>query len=105
MTGLPPEESAEDLYENAPCGYLSVLADGTIARVNRTFLDWTRYSRDEVLGRRVQELYSVGSRVFHETHLVPLLHLQGEVLGVAAEFRRADGSRLDALVNAALRQA
>ena len=28
------EDNAEDLYENAPCGYLSTLLDGRIAKVN-----------------------------------------------------------------------
>ena len=28
------EESAEDLYEHAPCGYLSTLPDGLIVKVN-----------------------------------------------------------------------
>ncbi|TDC80790.1 PAS domain S-box protein [Micromonospora sp. KC606] len=98
------EESAEDLYEGAPCGYLSVLPDGTVARVNQTLLDWTGYQRADLLGRRVQSFYTIGSRIFHETHLGPLLHMQGEVRGVAIEFRRADGSRLDTLVNAVLRQ-
>ncbi|XTZ15368.1 SpoIIE family protein phosphatase [Micromonospora echinospora] len=98
------EESAEDLYEAAPCGYLSVLPDGTIARVNQTFLEWTGYQRTDLLGQRVQTLYTVGSRIYHETHLGPLLHMQGELRGVALEFRRADGSRLDTLVNAVLRR-
>ena len=31
------DESAEDLFENAPCGYLTTALDGTILRVNRTF--------------------------------------------------------------------
>ncbi|MEV4281982.1 SpoIIE family protein phosphatase [Actinoplanes xinjiangensis] len=96
----PPAESAEELYENAPCGYLSVLSDGVLVRVNQTFLDWTGHRREDLLGRRVQELYGVGSRIFHETHLRPLLHMQGEVRGVAMEFRRADGTLLDTLVNA-----
>jgi serine/threonine-protein kinase RsbW len=99
----PLIESAEELYENAPCGYLSVLPDGVVARVNQTFLDWTGHRREDVLGRRVQELYGVGSRLFHETHLRPLLHMQGEVREMAMEFRRADGTRLDTLVNAVLR--
>ncbi|TDC42875.1 PAS domain S-box protein [Micromonospora sp. KC213] len=98
------EESAEDLYERAPCGYLSVLPDGTVARVNQTFLDWTGYQRAELLGHRVQNFYTIGGRIFHETHLGPLLHMQGEVRGVALEFRRADGSRLDTLVNVVLRR-
>ncbi|MFC4017102.1 SpoIIE family protein phosphatase [Micromonospora sp. GCM10011542] len=98
------EESAADLYEDAPCGYLSVLPDGTVARVNQTFLDWTGYRRTQLLGRRIQEIYTVGSRIFHETHLTPLLHMQGEVRGVAIEFRTAAGGRLDTLVNAVLRR-
>ncbi|MGI5238281.1 SpoIIE family protein phosphatase [Dactylosporangium sp. CA-139066] len=99
-----PEESAEDLYDSAPCGYLTLRPDGTIVRVNRTFLDWMGYGREELTGRRVQEIYAAGSRIFHETHLAPLLHIQGEVREIAAEFRRADGTRLDALVNALLRE-
>ena len=47
---VPPDESAEDLYENAPCGYLSADADGLVVRVNATFLRWTRYRRDELVG-------------------------------------------------------
>ncbi|MDQ1600457.1 MAG: hypothetical protein QOD68_1931, partial [Actinomycetota bacterium] len=31
-------DSAEDLYENAPCGYISTLPGGRIVRVNQTFL-------------------------------------------------------------------
>jgi len=29
-------ETAEELYESAPCGYLSTLPDGVIASANRT---------------------------------------------------------------------
>ncbi|WP_433206220.1 SpoIIE family protein phosphatase [Dactylosporangium sp. CS-047395] len=98
-----PEENAEDLYDSAPCGYLTLLPDGTIVRANRTFLQWTGYRRDELTGRRVHEIYATGSRIWHETHLAPLLHMQGEVREAAAEFRNADGTRLDAFVNAVLR--
>src|SRR6476646_2454306 len=45
-------DSAEDLYENAPCGYLSTLPDGRIARVNQTFLAWPGYHRDDLVGQR-----------------------------------------------------
>ena len=34
------EDSTEDLFENAPCGYLSTFPDGRIARVNATLLAW-----------------------------------------------------------------
>ncbi|MCY1023582.1 PAS domain-containing hybrid sensor histidine kinase/response regulator [Pyxidicoccus sp. MSG2] len=74
------EESAEDLYENAPCGYLSTLPDGVIVKANQTFLNWLGYTREELLsGKRFQELLSVGGKLFHETHFAPLLQLQGFV--------------------------
>lgn len=34
--GSMPAEDLEDLYENAPCGYLSLQPDGRIVKVNRT---------------------------------------------------------------------
>jgi serine/threonine-protein kinase RsbW len=33
---LPWDDDPEDLYEHAPCGYLTTLPDGTILRVNET---------------------------------------------------------------------
>jgi PAS domain S-box-containing protein len=72
------EESAEELYEQAPCGYLSTLPDGTIVKVNQTFLTLTGYSREEVLaGKQFQDLLTVGGKIFHETHYAPLMRLQG----------------------------
>ena len=38
------EETAEDLFEDAPCGYLTCAADGTILRVNRTFEQLTGHA-------------------------------------------------------------
>jgi phosphoserine phosphatase RsbU/P len=93
-------DSAEDLFENAPCGYLSTLLDGTIVMVNSTFEQWTGHPREQLLaGRRFQELLSPGGQIYHETHYAPLLQMQGWVREIAVEIVRADGSRLPALVN------
>jgi sigma-B regulation protein RsbU (phosphoserine phosphatase) len=40
------QEQADDLYEKAPCGYVSILPDGTIIKVNETLLTWLGYQRD-----------------------------------------------------------
>ena len=77
-----------------------------IVKVNQTFLTWTGYRRDELVGRRrFQDLLTPGGRIFHETHYAPLLHMQGSVREIAVELVRADGSRLPALVNSVLRRA
>ena len=101
---LPLEESAEDLFESAPCGYLTTRLDGTIIKVNRTFEEWTGLGREElVAGRRFQDLLTAGGRIYHETHYAPLLHMQGSISEIALDIVRADGSRLPALVNSVVR--
>ena len=80
------EDSVEDLYENAPCGFLSTMLDGTIAKINATLLGWLGLRPEQVVGvRRFAELLTVGGRLYHETHFAPLLQMQGEVNGVALE--------------------
>jgi PAS domain S-box-containing protein len=94
------EESAEDLYENAPCAYLSTLPDGTMVRVNHTFVEWTGISREALLaGKKIQTLLSVGSRIYYETHYAPLLRMQGVVNEIALEVVRGDGRILPVLAN------
>jgi phosphoserine phosphatase RsbU/P len=98
------EESVEDLYENAPCGFLSTLPDGTVVKVNNTLLEWTGHSRDAIVGRRFADLLGAGGRIYHETHYAPMLQMQGAVREVALEIVRADGSRIPVLVNSTLRR-
>ncbi|MFF1377574.1 PP2C family protein-serine/threonine phosphatase [Streptomyces sp. NPDC058308] len=98
------EDSAEDLYEHAPCGYLSTLLDGRIAKVNTTLLDWLGYGRADLVGRkRFSDLLTVGGRLYHETHFAPLLHMQGEISGIALELKTADGSRIPVLVTSVVK--
>jgi sigma-B regulation protein RsbU (phosphoserine phosphatase) len=98
------EDSTEDLYENAPCGYLSTFTDGQIARVNATLLAWLGYDRGELVGRRYfSDLLTAGGRLYHETHFAPLLAMQGQIGGVALELQAADGTRLPVLVNSAVK--
>jgi serine/threonine-protein kinase RsbW len=100
---LPWDDDPDEVYDNAPCGYLSTLPDGTIVKVNKTFLDWTGYDRADLIGRkRFRDLLSAGGRIYHETHYAPLLRLQSEVHEVALDVVCTDGRRLPALVNSVL---
>lgn len=94
-------EDLADLYETAPCGYLSVTADGVIAKCNQTLLTWTGRSREELVGSRLSALLSVGSRIYNETHLAPLLRMQGHVSEVALDILSHGGIKLPMLANAA----
>ena len=94
------DDSADDPYDRAPCGNLTMSTAGTIVKVNATLLGWLGYSRGEVIGRKIGDLLTMGARVYYETHLAPLLALQGEVSGIALNLRTADGSTFPALTSA-----
>ncbi|MFF2200035.1 PP2C family protein-serine/threonine phosphatase [Streptomyces sp. NPDC058145] len=99
------EDSAEELYESAPCGYLSTLMDGTIAKINTTLLDWLGLEREAVVGRmRFTDLLTVGGKLYHETHFAPLLRMQGEISGIALEIKQADGGRIPVLVSSVVKR-
>jgi PAS domain S-box-containing protein len=95
----------QELYEIAPCGFLSTLHDGTIIKANRTFLDWTGYSLEETLSKRFQDLLTIPGKIFYETQFAPLLQLQGIVKEVAFELVRSNREALPVLVNSVQRQA
>ena len=109
--GSAPSEAAglelddAELYAKAPCGLLSTRSDGVIIRVNETFLEWSGYHRDDLVGvRRFVELLSAGGRLYHETHFMPLLQMQSTARELAFEIVCADGARLPVLVNAVLKR-
>ncbi|MFH9589224.1 PP2C family protein-serine/threonine phosphatase [Streptomyces luteogriseus] len=98
------EDSADDLYESAPCGYLSTMMDGTIAKINNTLLDWLGLDREAVAGRkRFADLLTIGGKLYHETHFAPLLRMQGELRGIALDMRRQEGGPLPVLVSAVIK--
>jgi sigma-B regulation protein RsbU (phosphoserine phosphatase) len=103
--GALDEESLEELYEHAPCGYISARLDGTIIKANATFLSWTGYTAEELVGRRsLSDLLTPGGRIFFETHYAPLLRMQGSVREIAVELVCRDGRRLPVLLNSVARQ-
>jgi sigma-B regulation protein RsbU (phosphoserine phosphatase) len=94
-------EDFADLYETAPCGYLSLTPDARICNVNRTLAGWIGRRQDEILGRPVHDFLSFGGRIAFETHLAPLLRMQGHVHEIALDLVTADGTKVPTLANAA----
>ncbi|GGS34197.1 SpoIIE family protein phosphatase [Streptomyces griseoviridis] len=102
----PCADSAEELYETAPCGFLSTAMDGTITKINGTLLRWLGRDRAGTVGQaRFSDLLTTGGRLYHETHFAPLLSMRGEIGGIALQMRTATGDRLPVLVSAAVRYA
>lgn len=101
MSEPPPAENFEDLYETAPCGYVSLSADGRIVKANRTLLDWLGRKPGDLIGQPVHDILSFGGRIAVETHLAPLLRIQGHVHEIALDLLAADGEKIPTIANAA----
>lgn len=97
---------ALDPYDAAPCGLLATASQGTIERANATFCAWLGWDAHELVGqKRFQDLLAIGSKLFHQTHWMPLLQLQGSVAEVQLDLVDRQGKTLPALVNATLHAA
>lgn len=91
----------EDLFENAPCGYLVLAPDGRIVGVNRTLCGWTGYAQSHFVGKRVHEFLNMAGRIYYETHVAPLLRMQGFFYEFALDFLTESEERLAVIANAA----
>ncbi len=76
--------------------------DGIVTEANGTFLTWTGYSLENVIGRPLVSFLDPGSRLFFETRHLQTLHLGGTVSEVALILLHASGTQLPMLVNAAV---
>ncbi|TRO66408.1 PAS domain-containing hybrid sensor histidine kinase/response regulator [Christiangramia sabulilitoris] len=99
-SNLKVHESAEELYHEAPCGYISFTNTGIIYNLNATLLNWLGYKREEIIDVvKVQDLFTIGGKIFFETHFFPLIRIQGFANEINFEIRKKDRTTFPALIN------
>lgn len=94
----------DTLLDTAPCGFLSIRDDGSITRMNRTLQTWLGYPLETVQGEHIDVILPAGSRIFYQTHVFPLLRIQGSLQEAYFPLRRQDGMDAPMLMNAARRE-
>ena len=104
MSEFGRDNDYRDLFENAPCGYLTIGPDGRITKVNATLTTWSGFEADKFIGCRLHEFLSMAGRIYYETHVAPLLRMQGFFSEFALDFETAAGERLPVIANAAERR-
>jgi PAS domain S-box-containing protein len=94
----------DPLLDTAPCGFVSFLDDGRVRVANRTLLDMLGYSREELMGKHIELILAVGSRIFYQTHFFPLLRLHGRANEIFLLLRGKSGEDVAVLANAIRRE-
>lgn len=106
MAGTDPcKLGTAELYEHAPCGLLVTDDDGLVLRANATLCGWLGVDRGALVGRRrLQDLLTVGGRIFHQTQWMPLLRMQGSVAEIKLDILREGAEPLPMVMNAIRRE-
>ncbi len=92
-------DEIKDLYDNAPCGYHSLDAEGTFIGINNTLLKWLGYSAEEIIGKKkVYELISPESLPTIQKSF-PVFKEKGFVHNLEFDFVRKDGSSFPCILS------
>ena len=92
-------EELDALLDHAPCGFVSFADDSRIAVINGTLLDRLGYTREELVGKHFETILTVGGRIFHQTHLFPLVKLHGFAREIFLLLRDRNGEDVGVLCN------
>ena len=89
----------QDLYDNSPAGYHSLDANDNFVAVNQTELNWTGYTRDEMIGRPITSIFTPASTAIFRDNM-PRLKTDGRLAELELEIVRKDSSIFPVLANA-----
>ena len=94
------QHTFDDFFDQALCGYLTIDTNGVILEANTRIATWMGCEVASLKGKRFSSLLSVGGKIYYETHLWPLLRMQGYFDEVALELAAANSVRIQVLANA-----
>ncbi len=90
----------EQLLSVLPCGIFTFNNNGTIVFVNDTLLQKLNYKLSDLVGSSIESIYTLSTRIFHQTHFFPLLRLQTNAGEIFLTLRAKNGDDIPVLVNA-----
>ncbi|EJB02127.1 PAS domain S-box [Rhizobium leguminosarum bv. trifolii WSM597] len=93
------QDDFENLFENTMAGNLVVSPGGVVLRANGRLAKWLGHTVQDLVGKRLSELLTVGGSIYLETHLAPMLRMQGEFEEIMLEMRSSSGGKIPVLIN------
>lgn len=92
------------IYDDIPCVYFSSSIDGIMTEANASLCGLLSYTRDELVGRKLETIFSLASRIFQQTHFYPLLQLKGHAEEIYLTLKAKGGEDVPVLINAERKQ-
>ncbi|MDP3049570.1 MAG: PAS domain S-box protein [Thermodesulfovibrionales bacterium] len=92
------EEKYRDLYDNAPDMYHSIDKNGYIIELNQTEANALGYSKEELIGRHLTDIFTEDSKKGFEEDF-PVVLEKGSLSGLERQVIRKDGCVIDVSIN------
>lgn len=86
--------------KKAPCGFLSTNDEGKITEVNETFLRWTDYTEQQLLGKHIEFLLSPTNKLLFHSYFYPAIQLKNLVEEFFISMRDKNKKAVPLLMNA-----
>jgi diguanylate cyclase (GGDEF)-like protein/PAS domain S-box-containing protein len=90
----------QSLYLNTPMMMHSIDVNGVLLNVSDFWLDKLEYSRDEVIGKKLTDFFSINSKDFAEETILPHFFEAGSVEDVPYQMIKKSGEVIDVLISA-----
>jgi PAS domain S-box-containing protein len=94
------KEKYRDLYDNAPD--MNVFVDAktaTILDCNQTLVDALGYTKEEIIGRLIFDMYTPESAKYAKADVYPMFVKNGKIEGEELQLQRKDSSKIDVSLN------
>ncbi len=102
IKNLPSNDDTvwQRIYQEVPCYIFSFNNGGTIVRMNNLLLSNLGYKNSEVIGKMKYDAFlNVGSRIFFQTHFLPMVKMRKNIEEIFLTLKAKDGSELPVLLN------
>jgi PAS domain-containing protein len=97
--GTRLREDFDDFFDTALCGFLIATPEGRILRINARLAEWIGKPPPALQGALISDILTLAGRMYYETHLGPLLRMQGFFDEIALELAGPGKERLPVIVN------
>lgn len=89
-----------DILNVLPCGYVSFNDSGIITNCNNIVEDWIGLPREHLAGKSIENIFTLATRIFYNTHFFPLVKLHSHASEVFLSLKNKNDHDIPVLANA-----
>jgi len=90
----------EATLDHAPCLYFSASSKGAIIHCNQFLCTKLGYEKEELVGKKLDTIFTTATRIFQQTHFFPLLKMQGFAEEIFITLQAKSKEQIPVLLNA-----